>query len=881
MAQYTIDDSNIYSDVRINGDMFGANYVTSYDFEFGRDEGLADILAELGIETLRFPGGSVTESIFAEASFVTGDWGVETFLDEGGTPRRITPISEFFEVAGHIGAGVQLVIPTRIAFAQSAGQALATGSYGDRRAFTPDYFDQVRRFVDHSIEQARENGTAISRLELGNEFWGSGRMTAGEYGYLSGQLSKFLARHYPDLDIIVQVAASANKFSPLADRTVYLEPDGFGDFTVHMSTPRGGVLPVGWMSATMPGSGNAGTQTNLIADQILASRGAAELIDGIVGHVYFDAGFEGIDDQRDFALSRVPEIFTDRLGVEDLDYHITEWSPRNPLSSNSDRNLGNANGLHYAHTTVEAFFELVSHGIDGANFWPTTFGSPGQIHRTLVDTGDERLTFGGVMFQWLSETTLGHKALFDFEVTSRIDVHGFGDGDARTLFVAERSGSAQTVHNGGQATVDLGAFAPATPSFLLVTRLYSEDGTTTEDEAVPIVSQSNGHVMTGRKIYLDLRPWEIVRVELSAITEGRDDIRGGKGDDTIIAGGGNDHLHGGEGADLLRGEDGNDALHGEAGDDILDGGHGDDRVVGSFGNDTLYGGEGNDRILGGTGDDVLHGGAGNDTIWSGTGVDYLTGGSGDDLMVVTTDHLTLPGMGAFNIDSAVQTGTGAFLSLADHYTFAIFADGGAGRDTLQLGDASEALFLDDAYSERHPDVALPPAADGTPSALRLRGIERIEGMGGNDIIDLTSDSYVMPPGGLEVDGGAGNDTIWGTSHGEHILGGNGDDVIFGGAGVDILTGGPGADVFEFTRTSTDTTITDFDTEGGDIIRFYNRGGAVFDEASLALTPSGLSIDYTDFISNSVRTIMIDIAPLLGEGAITRSIESYIFATEFL
>jgi hypothetical protein len=57
------------------------------------------------------------------------------------------------------------------------------------------------------------------------------------------------------------------------------------------------------------------------------------------------------------------------LGECRIDYYITEWSARNPRAGGRTSNLGNANGLEYAQSTVEAFFELASNGIDGANFW--------------------------------------------------------------------------------------------------------------------------------------------------------------------------------------------------------------------------------------------------------------------------------------------------------------------------------------------------------------------------------------------------------------------------------------------------------------------------------------------------------------------------------
>ena len=79
------------------------------------------------------------------------------------------------------------------------------------------------------------------------------------------------------------------------------------------------------------------------------------------------------------------------------------------------------------------------------------------------------------------------------------------------------------------------------------------------------------------------------------------------------------------------------------------------------------------------------------------------------------------------------------------------------------------------------------------------------------------------------EGGAGADTLNGTSYnetlygldGEDIIFGNdGNDIIYGGSGVDTLSGGQGADRFVFEASSAFTsidTVNDFSTAEGDAI----------------------------------------------------------------
>jgi|GEM_PF-1952018 len=148
-----------------------------------------------------------------------------------------------------------------------------------------------------------------------------------------------------------------------------------------------------------------------------------------------------------------------------------------------------------------------------------------------------------------------------------------------------------------------------------------------------------------------------------------DRLSGGIGDDTIDGGAGNDRLFGGSGADTLRGGDGNDFLFVDSDDTLIEGGAGYDRVYatgasgaliidlasagvefvsGSSGNDALdaigstagvklFGRDGNDALGSGDGDDFLFGGNGNDTLELGGGYDRASGGAGADVFMIKAD----------------------------------------------------------------------------------------------------------------------------------------------------------------------------------------------------------------------------------------------------
>ncbi|MEZ5675196.1 MAG: hypothetical protein R3D81_08165 [Thalassovita sp.] len=296
-----------------------------------------------------------------------------------------------------------------------------------------------------------------------------------------------------------------------------------------------------------------------------------------------------------------------------------------------------------------------------------------------------------------------------------------------------------------------------------------------------------------------------------------------------------------------------------SGNDNLSGGDHNDRIEGRGGNDTINARDGEDYVVGGEGDDVIYAGAGNDTIIGGDGADVVDGAGGSDVIYLTGTSYHTSGYAAFNASSDIQVGTQARITLEGLVRIEVVSDGGADADIVQLSDEGDAFFLHDAYSGFHGSVALTDDYAGNESAARFANIEEIRGVGGDDIIDLTSPDYSLAGIAMSIDGGDGNDVIWGSDANENIVGGNGDDTIFGGIGTDMLTGGAGADVFEFTRTSTNTSVTDFDISAGDTLRFYNTGGAEFDASSVVLTTTGIQISYTDTASGIDHSLSISLA----------------------
>ncbi|WP_460894891.1 peroxidase family protein, partial [Ramlibacter monticola] len=355
-------------------------------------------------------------------------------------------------------------------------------------------------------------------------------------------------------------------------------------------------------------------------------------------------------------------------------------------------------------------------------------------------------------------------------------------------------------------------------------------------------------------------------------TEGQDIIFGGGGNDTINALGENDVVDGGAGNDIINAGAGNDTINHTAGEgtDTVDGGAGTDRlnVLGTAGNDTVTvrldptgisrvdngvvtgvesftadlgdgsdtlvyttalsvsinlangpsfpgfvtvagvenvtTGAGNDSLIGtadanaldgGAGNDTLDGGAGNDTLTGRTGNDNISGGDGNDTVNYTfgdgldtidggagIDRLNITGTAAANVLAVTVSGgvlTSALgMPLTNMETAT--ANLGAGVDTLTYVGATEAVAVD--------------LTAGTASGfITIANIENAIGGAGNDTLRGSTAANT-------IDGGAGNDTLSGGVGNDNISGGDGDDTInyTFNDGVDALNGGAGSDRLNIT-----------------------------------------------------------------------------------
>jgi Ca2+-binding RTX toxin-like protein len=222
-------------------------------------------------------------------------------------------------------------------------------------------------------------------------------------------------------------------------------------------------------------------------------------------------------------------------------------------------------------------------------------------------------------------------------------------------------------------------------------------------------------------------------------------------------------LLGGNGNDTATGGDGNDQLRGQANADVLIGGGGADSLFGGDGNDTLTGGNDNDRVFGQGGNDVM--------VWN----------PGDD---------------------------------SDLF------EGGTGTDTAQInaGNGGEALTITANGTRVRFD-----RVDPAPFSLDIGTTERLvlDASGGDDIVRTKGNLSALIK--LTIDGGVGNDTLFGSNGSDRLLGGDGNDFVDGQQGNDVALLGAGDDTFRWNPGDGNDVVEG--AAGKDTLQFNGNNAA--------------------------------------------------------
>lgn len=314
-------------------------------------------------------------------------------------------------------------------------------------------------------------------------------------------------------------------------------------------------------------------------------------------------------------------------------------------------------------------------------------------------------------------------------------------------------------------------------------------------------------------------------------------------------------------ADTLTGNAGNNVLDGANGNDILDGGAGNDTLIGGDGDDTLKGGAGSDAASYATAKSAVKvdlaivaaqvTGAGKDTL---SGIENLIGSAFDDQLFGNAAANTFTGgMGDDYIDGRAGIDTVNYADATTGVAVNLSLTGsqdtkGAGFDKLvSIENVTGSAFDDKLTGNAAANILL---GGGGDDILRgLQGNDTLNGGSGFDIASYSEvtaaltlslskttaqaaatagqDTFVSIEG---LEGGAGNDTLTGSTVANLLIGNKGNDKLYGlegndllrgGEGNDLLNGGAGTDTADYTGLSASVVVdlvktTAQDTKGGGI-----------------------------------------------------------------
>ncbi|TNJ38830.1 hypothetical protein [Phaeobacter sp. B1627] len=485
-------------------DQFGGNFLFHRD-TIGDEGSYEELVHELGIEAVRFPGGSITEEHFD----ISNPNRASTVDQSTGQELSLIPLDNWLSIAGELNLASTIVVPTRGLLSEEAD------SNGDR--YVEFDRNELYQFVSDVVQGVHGAGE-IAAFEIGNEYWGAGQMSSVEYGRLSSEMSTVIDEALMDsqnlgfdtgnIDIVVQAGTNFD-FARLEDS--YSDLDSVDSILSELSDDFGIDFENGY---TFNNGEIDWTRVN--NELIMNEFNQVEIgsIDGVAAHVYTRG--EANPDMRDFSTSMIQDTWMERN--EDLETYVTEWNLRSTSSLDDESDYG----LRQAHEMLEIVEQFPEHGVGAAHAWPIL-----QNTRNALSSGfeHEELSVGGEMFRLMEESLPGNRPIDlvgssneETELsTPNVDVHAFGQPDELVLFLSSKSLEVTS------SDFDLSGLISGGEN-ISVTFLGVQEGSAPGDRfAIPDVqeapaSEIANEIFTEGVLHADLDALEVMRVVVSQPT---------------------------------------------------------------------------------------------------------------------------------------------------------------------------------------------------------------------------------------------------------------------------------------------------------------------------------------------------------------------------
>jgi Ca2+-binding RTX toxin-like protein len=219
----------------------------------------------------------------------------------------------------------------------------------------------------------------------------------------------------------------------------------------------------------------------------------------------------------------------------------------------------------------------------------------------------------------------------------------------------------------------------------------------------------------------------------------------------------------------------------------------------------------------------------------------------------------------------------------------IAIDGGAGVDAVNIKGTKtlDNIFLVQAGTDGQ--IAFSQDGGASFTALNLTGVEQLNVTGGAGDDTINAQQLQANSFQLQLDGGAGNDTLVGGAGNDVLLGGAGNDTVIGGRGADQAFLGSGNDTFVWNPGDGSDVV---EGQGGfDILQFDgsnapeninisangSRALMTRDVANITMDLNGVeqinfnalgsadNINVADLTGTDVKQVHVDLAGIPGSG----------------
>jgi hypothetical protein len=648
----------------ISSSMFSANLL----FKINTDLAAFDqAISRLHIQGLRFPGGSMTEQSFdinnpdqplddTRAAYDNNPKTIATKLPDG----TFVKFSDFMAWCYQNDCPATIVLPTRNLLAE-----IDISGEDPNRVVDSQRVLELKAFVRNVLATSGPYGdifadVKIKAFEIGNEYWGSGEMTAVEYGRVANAVSQVIAEVIAELgggqvehpQVLVQMGGPWSR-----------EFDAGGVYdSLRSDSSIEQLANFGLSASDFGADGRLNWQAKVLLANLdiikeITDPDAHAAISGLVEHYYTSSSAEHfeLNSQTVNYINRDVQYWSSNF-KKAMSLHITEWN----IAASNYAQLG----LKGAGLLLEQFENMLKIGMDSAFVWAVQHNTANDLAGKPGDSSS--ISPLGAAFNFMAESLVGARLVPSNITGGDVEINAFESAEACVLFVISRSRNVMSINLNA---ADLARSYDDIVASKIGVDLTTADGLHYVNGSWQPVEYFNEHdvkafitqytwvdVGTADALSFSLDPFEVLRITF--LKDVMTDFTGTKFNDTFVGRYDGELIEGMSGADLLYGKQGNDHMRGGNGGDTIVGGAGSDWLEGEVGNDLLIGdftelkkpdrptraeaqpvisGNGMDsyrsKDFGSPGFDRIYGGRGNDTLMGGGGDDYLHGGEGVDTFV--------------------------------------------------------------------------------------------------------------------------------------------------------------------------------------------------------------------------------------------------------